>query len=552
MRLFYILIITALLLSYSQPTLAVSGTDGQLIKSADSTAVYIVIGSNRYVFPDLKTYQSWHGDDFSAVKTVSSDELISHTLKGNVTHKPGSLIKIQTDPKVYEVKDDQGSISTVADEATAIASFGANWATLVRDVPDAFFVNYQILILTSPTAPVETPTTTPPITPTSTIPIVFDQTPATPSLESSNLIRISNNQLADDSADIAWTDGSYGVTWIQGDNLYFNYIQSSTLGIGSPSKINGSGVKAKAAQLTWDGDYFAVVWKGEIDGQTNLYFSKLGDDGRIWVNQKKIETIDSDSTVSITDNDDNKYAVAWDKSLTNSSDQKEIFFANLDDTGVVKNSIVQITTSDSKASSQPRVLWNNTNYGIFWQDQRDGNAEIYYNQVDTTGARINSDIRITNADGVSASPSITWDGTTYGLVFADSRAGTDYYFNRVYAGGSKFMLTDKKIVGPSSTIGEGVDITYLNNYYYLAATYKTASAKPDDGAETYLIKITDSGEKWIETRLTYNPWQSSNPVIAESNDSVGIIWTDGRATCENCGLNEPKRNELYFVKIDED
>ena len=50
--------------------------DGDLVKSADSSAVYYIQGANKRVFPHYNVYLSWgYPGDFSTVKTVSASEL---------------------------------------------------------------------------------------------------------------------------------------------------------------------------------------------------------------------------------------------------------------------------------------------------------------------------------------------------------------------------------------------------------------------------------------------------------------------------------------------
>lgn len=116
---------------------------GTRIKGPTTAAVYYCgKDAKRYVFPDQHTYFSWYAD-FKGVVTVTADALAKAPIGGNVTYKPGSLVKIQTDPKVYVVSKG-GLLRWVPDEATAIAHFGTNWAKLVRDVPVVFFLNYLI------------------------------------------------------------------------------------------------------------------------------------------------------------------------------------------------------------------------------------------------------------------------------------------------------------------------------------------------------------------------------------------------------------------------
>ncbi|MFA5954734.1 MAG: hypothetical protein WC817_04320 [Patescibacteria group bacterium] len=117
---------------------------GDLIKMDGNSAVYYLGASNkRYVFPNSKAYTTWY-PDFSGVVTVSQSELQSYAIGGNVTYRSGTrLVKITTDPKVYAVEPG-GTLRWVENESVATTLYGANWAQLVDDVSDAFFVNYTV------------------------------------------------------------------------------------------------------------------------------------------------------------------------------------------------------------------------------------------------------------------------------------------------------------------------------------------------------------------------------------------------------------------------
>jgi hypothetical protein len=126
----------------SAPSKAAMLQKGDLIKG-DGSAVYYFTGEKRLVFPNDKTYFSWYAD-FSNIKTVSPAELAGIMIGGNVTYRPGKyLVKITTDPKVYAV-DANGTLRWVETEGVAVALYGNDWAKQVRDIPDAFFVNYAI------------------------------------------------------------------------------------------------------------------------------------------------------------------------------------------------------------------------------------------------------------------------------------------------------------------------------------------------------------------------------------------------------------------------
>lgn len=111
-----------------------------LIKASDSSAVYWIQNGARRPFPMVSVYQSWFKNDFKEVQIVAPADLVTYPLGKNILFKPGSLIKIQTDPKVYLVKDESGSLEWIQSEADFKAR-GFVFAD-VRDVPDTFFPDY--------------------------------------------------------------------------------------------------------------------------------------------------------------------------------------------------------------------------------------------------------------------------------------------------------------------------------------------------------------------------------------------------------------------------
>lgn len=116
---------------------------GSLIKGSGSSVYYLGQDQKRYVFPTEATYKTWYAD-FSTVQTISDQELTTYPLGGNVTYRPGvRLVKITTDPKVYAVARG-GMLRWIETEAIARALYGDQWAQMVNDIPDAFFVNYRV------------------------------------------------------------------------------------------------------------------------------------------------------------------------------------------------------------------------------------------------------------------------------------------------------------------------------------------------------------------------------------------------------------------------
>lgn len=124
--------------------MAETNYDGQLVRTQTQSTLYYVMEGKRYVFPNEKIYNSWFSD-FSDVVTITESEMASLPLEGNIKYRPGViLVKIQSDPKVYVVSQN-GQLRWLKNEALAKKFYGDNWAKLIDDVPDSFFMDYKIV-----------------------------------------------------------------------------------------------------------------------------------------------------------------------------------------------------------------------------------------------------------------------------------------------------------------------------------------------------------------------------------------------------------------------
>ncbi len=123
---------------------AASYTQGTLIKSESSSAVYILgLDGDRHAFPTEREFKSW-ALSFDDVETVDDRTIAAYDLGANVTVRAGTyLLKLQTNPKVFAVEPG-GVLRWVSTEAIALQLYGADWAKRVVDVSDAFWGNYTV------------------------------------------------------------------------------------------------------------------------------------------------------------------------------------------------------------------------------------------------------------------------------------------------------------------------------------------------------------------------------------------------------------------------
>lgn len=112
--------------------------------STGSSAVYIIKPDLKpYVFSTRNTYGSWF-DNFNTLKYITQAEFDAMTLGGNVTVRPGNLIKFDNGASVYAVVPGNKLCKLPTADADAKALYGANYAARVLLIQVSFVGNYTV------------------------------------------------------------------------------------------------------------------------------------------------------------------------------------------------------------------------------------------------------------------------------------------------------------------------------------------------------------------------------------------------------------------------
>lgn len=119
---------------------------GDLFKVPNNSAVYLLDDNlNRMYFPTSDVYHSWY-DDFSYVIEIPNICVDSYPTPSQapygVNYRPGArLVKVQISPSVYVIEPGN-KLRKIGNEDVAKELYGNNWASLVRDIADAYWINY--------------------------------------------------------------------------------------------------------------------------------------------------------------------------------------------------------------------------------------------------------------------------------------------------------------------------------------------------------------------------------------------------------------------------
>jgi hypothetical protein len=210
------------------------------------------------------------------------------------------------------------------------------------------------------------------------------------------------------------------------------------------------------------------------------------------------------------------------------------------DEGLLQNlSNDRRVTNNSSSSDFVYAGWSGSQFGLVWQDKRDNaNGEIYFAALSKTGTRLNAqDVRITATSGVDAHPALAWNGTRYGLVYADNSAGNyELYFRLLEANGSP--VGNPIRITNAANASDWPDLVWTGTFFGLAWEDERSGANKED---VYFQKLDASGNKvGPEIQVTTDGARQMAPILKWTGTDFGVVWTDTRFT----------QREIFFRKLD--
>ncbi|MFQ5720541.1 MAG: MopE-related protein, partial [Acidobacteriota bacterium] len=321
---------------------------------------------------------------------------------------------------------------------------------------------------------------------------------------------------------VAWTGNEYGVAWRDERDLnmeiYFALVSADGVKLTGDLRITNDAASSFAPALVWTGTEFGVAWVDNRNGNKEIYFNRLDAAG---LTAGADVRLTADAGTSIQPSlvwTGAEYGVAW---TDDRNGNREITFNRLDETGAVLGSDVRVT-NDAAVSEQPALVWNGAGYGLVWTDERDGNREIYFNLLGSTGTTAGADIRLTADAAVSAQPSLAWSGSAYGVAWVDERDGNrEIYFAGLDAAGAKQAPETRLTV--DLAVSEQPSLDWTGQEYGVAWRDTRAI-----NGEIFLARVDPSGSQQGATLRISNDLGlvSRAPDLVWSGTRHAVVWQD--------------------------
>ncbi len=167
-------------------------------------------------------------------------------------------------------------------------------------------------------------------------------------------------------------------------------------------------------------------------------------------------------------------------------------------------------------------------WGVTFWDYSEGTANIVFRQLDATGQPIGESKLLTRTPADAFGGGLAWNGREYGVVWQDRRNGVwEIYFNRLTSDGEKLAADFRVTFTREWSINP--DIAWTGEEFVLVwQDWRHQLANPEN-FEIYMTFMDANGfEIGDDIRLTRNVATSEGPVVAVGDGELGIAFVDGR------------------------
>ena len=291
------------------------------------------------------------------------------------------------------------------------------------------------------------------------------------------------------------------------------------------------GLAHNPATQTWG----ATFWDYR-GGSADVYFLELEDDGRPRGESKLITREPGDAFGAEVIFDGRAYFVVWHDRRDGNF---EVYANQLSADGEKLAADYRVTHSDGW-SIYPRALWTGDELAIIWQDGRHqdespSNFEIYLTFLDREGYEIEDDLRLTNDPGSSESPVFAVGqgpsgGAELGIAFVDDRGGsTEIYFMTV-------DLRGRPVMAPISVSSPGGSVpgrpTSDPAIVWTGDAFVVAwqEQQADDNMDVVAVRVPRDlpGVVGVPVALVTGSSWSRAPALMANGDEVLITFSDDR------------------------
>ncbi len=284
-----------------------------------------------------------------------------------------------------------------------------------------------------------------------------------------------------------------------------------------------------ACAVATDAVNFLTVWEDErAPSDPDIYAARVNPEGTVLDSlSAAVSTAENRQGSPAVVGGGSGYLAVWEDLRAG----HDIYGARLSSSGAVLDSQGFVVSAGYSSQEFPAIASDGAGYLVVWQDARNGEADIYGARLSSSGALLDSQgIAISTANGPEALPAVAFVGTSYFVVWQDSRSGmyTDVFGARVTPQGTVLDpagLVVSQAAGDQSAPALGFDGANSFVVWQDARDYVTT------GYDIYGTRVTPQGIVLDTSGLVIS--QAANaqesPALAFDGTNFLVVWQDMRS-----------------------
>ncbi len=268
------------------------------------------------------------------------------------------------------------------------------------------------------------------------------------------------------------------------------------------------------------GNFVHVVWQEYRDGDAEVYYKRSTNKGGSWSSDTRLSATPQFSGAPSIAVYQSTVHVVWQDQRTGGT--LEIYYLRSTDNGITWDPEIRLT-NDPQSSYYPSVSVSGTLVYVLWEDNRDGNYEIYFKRSTNSGTNWSGDLRLTSNSAASNFVSVASSGFNVYCSWQDARDGaTEIFYKNSTDAGMTWPADSRLTNDPAASLGPNITVTGVNvNVFW--------SDQRDGNREIYFKNSTNSGTVWGgDVRLTNATDNSLNPCAFAYGPLTAVIWSDMR------------------------
>jgi hypothetical protein len=286
-------------------------------------------------------------------------------------------------------------------------------------------------------------------------------------------------------------------------------------------------------------DEVHVAWTDQRNGHDDIYYRKSSDGGTSWSVETRMTSDPGNSSFPSLSVSGPAIHLVW---TDNRFGEGEVYYRRSTNSGQSWGDPVRLTNKNGD-SVNASVSSSGNDVHVVWQDDRDGNKEIYYKRSTDGGLTWGADVRMTNNSFASNAPSAVAMGKTIIVVWSDLREGNAEIFGlrSVDSGNTwseviRFTNSPRESLQPKITMEGAFAFLVWHELHDGFANWEVEGRLSTDGGVTWTPRRQHSAEEGF----------SGNATVCVENTLVLIAWTDTRfGDTEIFSRRNPLGNPLH-------